>query len=652
MSRLGSWFRGPAKPTPLLPSLTPEDETAQLEDALALAAMIMNDDVDGADEKLKGKPSSFHALGRGITQFMRSVMGFEADVMREASIRLSESENTSWNDLKRAQREQGSYHGEIYSVGQEYALIHAESQLLSALVAVLNENLAESIKGFLKMRKAYAALATILDEEKRYFREKEASDPNFAYRSVSHSEKHMPGGFDENEFDESVPGSTSQSSANLAEAEERPLILDGTTNGGTPSTETDSDLEFVDADEARTGTQTTSNYLGHTVSNEQDLKKRIEDLSLNNVDTIKSATKSIHAQGPDAKHFVHPIDDFIHSGSNLCFGLLQLILYMMPPAFSKLLYIIGYKGDRERGIRMLWQATKFDNINGVVAAIVLLEFYNALLGFCDIVLTDEEDSDNDYMGYPRQKCEELLATMAQKYPASGLWRLQKARMASANRDMRTAIEILNNNQQSKMKQTQALNMFERCLTSMALHNFAMCSESFLRCTELNSWSHTLYYFVAGCAELELYRTLRIEDPETAAKHKEKATELIRKAPTCSGKKRFMAQQLPFDVYVVRKVKKWELRAKEWNVDLVDAVGVSPIEEMNYFWNGTRKMAPEDLAESLRMLEWSRATHPERFMSDLDEIAVQSVVKAVVLRHLERYEEARTILIQHILSHDK
>src|SRR5277367_515948 len=124
------------------------------------------------------------------------------------------------------------------------------------------------------------------------------------------------------------------------------------------------------------------------------------------------------------------------------------------------------------------------------------------------------------------------------------------------------------------------------------------------------------YSIAGCAHVELYRDLQASDPEAANMQREKATELLKKAPTLAGRKRFMAKQLPFDIYVTRKVQKWEERAKEWDVDFIDAIGVSPIEEMIYLWNGSKRMNVSELETSLEKLDWQRTSHPEKHKANL------------------------------------
>ncbi len=121
--------------------------------------------------------------------------------------------------------------------------------------------------------------------------------------------------------------------------------------------------------------------------------------------------------------------------------------------------------------------------------------------------------------------------------------------------------------------------------------------------ELNNWSHALYYYIAGASQVELYREHKQSNPDKAVSpiscnlklrdekliesqqhHAKLAEEYLLKLPALTGVRRFMARQLPFDVFVLRKVKKWQHRAKEGGLKLVDAVGVSPIEEMIYIWS--------------------------------------------------------------------
>jgi hypothetical protein len=113
----------------------------------------------------------------------------------------------------------------------------------------------------------------------------------------------------------------------------------------------------------------------------------------------------------------------------------------------------------------------------------------------------------------------------------------------------------------------------------------------------------------------------------------------------------MSKQLPFEVYVARKVQKWEERAKEWNVDLLDAIGVSPLEEMIYLWNGSKRMSTSELETSLVNLDWQRTSYPEKHKANLDEVAIQALVMSSTLRNLGRFEDARKTLEDDILKHD-
>lgn len=142
------------------------------------------------------------------------------------------------------------------------------------------------------------------------------------------------------------------------------------------------------------------------------------------------------------------------------------------------------------------------------------------------------------------------------------------------------------------------------------------------------------------------------DSAKAAKHAELAEKYFRMAPTVAGKKRFMARQLPFDVFVARKFAKWEARAKEWKVSLVDAVGVDPIEDMIFFWNGHSRMTDEQLQESLQKLAWSESSANTTWSREgPEEKAILKLLRAAVHRSLRKHTQAKEML-EDILGQDR
>jgi len=94
--------------------------------------------------------------------------------------------------------------------------------------------------------------------------------------------------------------------------------------------------------------------------------------------------------------------------------------------------------------------------------------------------------------------------------------------------------------------------------------------------------------IAGIAYVELYRQYLATDPKRADQYATKAESLLLKIPNLTGKKMFMAKSLPLDLFVERKVKKWEAHSKEYNLRFIESVGISPAEEMIYLWSKSSK----------------------------------------------------------------
>ncbi|KAL1879866.1 Mitochondrial outer membrane protein iml2 [Diaporthe australafricana] len=630
-------------------------EASDLQDAMEAAARIVNDDIDGAEAQLKARKdsSSFHQLGLGIAVFMRSILGFEKEIMAEASSRLAECETRAWADMKKAQKQAdgggGWFRGastangqgpakssQIYPPGSEYQLVNAEAQLMGAIISVMHESLTEGIKGFYKLRKAFVALDAIMEAESRVLAEAKAN------------------------------GAAQKPSAPKQD----------TGDDDQKNLESDSDLEFVDAPEDAEKSPAPTAYAGHLkrVNSRSApgsvLEKEMGDLALEpgtaSLPTSRQGTPDsqkrsgspqrrpvrqtlLDQAGPDSSTFTNPIDVFVHSGANMCFGILLLIISMVPPTFSKLLYIIGFKGDRERGVQMLWQSTKFNNVNGGVAGLMLLGYYNGILAFADI-LPSEKDveelaDEGEIIGYPKEQCSALLQNMVSQYPESGMWKVEEARNLANAQRVPEAVAMLKANKDSKMRQVTALSSFELSTNALFMMDWITMRDGFLRCIELNDWSHSLYYYFIASAELELYRdSVQAGEATEAKKHKKAAEEYFRKAPAVAGRKKFLARQMPFEVFALRKVQKWEDRAKEYGIDLADAVGISPAEEMTYLWSGSKRMSDDIFEKALAYLSWDRCTaskeHVELMKAIPDEAAIKAVAESVILSNMGRYEDAR------------
>lgn len=663
MHRVGRWLeRGRGSGNASTQSLDSLEESQNLEVALRAVDLVLNDDIKGAERGLADGNSAFHKLARGTLAFMKAALGFEQEFMKEASEILYEAETSASASYQKAQHDTRAFHSAIYDRGSEFALCQAESQIMSAVVGVLNESLTESIRGFYKLRKAYITLDSLVQMEVTFMKNRserslsESRDQSTESLQSSASEK---SGRSASGKIEGVAGSQVRHAVQPAQPS---ALRNAETVDATEDGDSDSD-DFHEAETTFANNGTTETYTGHLdvegeSENMSELDRQIEKMNLahhsNELQAeglLKPApptTLGVLTEDADSEIFSNSLDIFIHSGTNLMSGILSLLISIIPPAFSKLLYIIGFRGDRERGIQMLWQASKFSNINGGMASLVLFGWYNGLVGFCDIIADSDPSNPDDVEGYPERRLQDLLVEMRKRYPNSKLWLVEEARMASSNRQLDKALQILSNPGKSQLKQIEALHMFEKSLSAMHAHRYKLCADSFLACVDLNAWSRALYYYIAGSAHLCFYRYDKSLSTADKEKHAKLAEELFKTAPTKVSKKKMMGRQLPFDGFVARKIAKWEDRARRWNCSFVDAVGVSPLDEMIFLWNGFKKMDEAQLQEALDNLAWSQNT-PHWDTEDVDEYAILDVLKAAILRNLRLHDEVSSLLGKKLLS---
>jgi Protein of unknown function (DUF3808) len=312
----------------------------------------------------------------------------EKEAMAEAQQRLTEAENAAYEGYHRARSRPDSNMSLVYSAGSEYLLCQAQVQLMAAVVGVLTESIGAALSSFYKLRKAYISLEGLMAEEKKYL------------ESLAQAE-----GTDDvlgREEPESIKSPVIENSTSLPT--------------GTKEPDPDAD-EWFDVSETpgllRSGVATPGEK---NLPGMDDLAKALEESQLtekqgSEADRLTLRRNSTQIpDGPDQDVFTTFTDAFVHSSTNMCFGVLLVLLSMLPPSMQPLIKMVGLKGDRKRGVSLLWQASKFPNLNGAFAGLVLLGYYNNFISFCDIVPATGSGA------YPKLRCKELLDNNRLRYP--------------------------------------------------------------------------------------------------------------------------------------------------------------------------------------------------------------------------------------------
>lgn len=358
---MSRWFKSAAK------SETPMNATEELQQLQVVEQallLLLNDDIAEADRILKQQDSSYHYLGRGISSFLASLLGVEKDLLKNAAALLLAAEEKSWEDMKKAEHQPTAFKSAIYPPGTEYAVCYSIAQLTSAITAVLSGSITEAVRGFYKLRKAYLTLDGILEVESNYLKQRAV-----AHRISFPSQKDTP------------PSTRNGSSADVTTMVTDPQTLSDRADKINSAS--------IDIPEGFHGGDNTSTQTGAVLppSTAQDTDLTPADSRTNTPTKVMSRRLNLIPE-MDPTMLTHHTDIFIYSGSHLCFGLLLIVLSMVNnPVFNRILYIIGFSGDRERGVELLWQSTQFSNFNSAIAGLGLLGYYNGLIGFCDILPT-------------------------------------------------------------------------------------------------------------------------------------------------------------------------------------------------------------------------------------------------------------------------
>lgn len=679
----------------------------------------------------RGDPAAVLPLALGVMRFIEATLGFEPEVMLTAHTTLAEAEEASLAHSKHNQKLNIAT-SHIYPPGTEFQVTYAELTLLNALVMLLQENnsMVEQAKALLKLRKAYQILEAtykkIKESEPTFNRNLARFRKQAAHALVSSVD--LPG-FD---LPDTPTGSDDVRLMNKLEKvyQMRKSRIQGAHLGPHPSqvnlfkcesalsvtlshrlsspllerhskasTRAPSPSPFLSANSAFLNNDDSSDDelfdAADTFASFEDTAFLRPQVPLQAYpESVVSVTTSISVDLDPHLH-VSTIDEFIHSGVQLCFGILQVVLSLIPPTIGKVLSIVGFKGNREVGLHMLWRtAITARNIHGELALLCLLVFYDGPIQFIDtgFHLPGQEDASikdvldlagrttvtdleiDTILRNPNLYTPQLLAKARSLFPHNALWALQEGRVHAAQGNIDMALDLMqkftdNPDVKIQMEQVEALLTFDRAMFYAFVHDYNKAARDYLRLLEINSWSQAVYLFAAGASYLEKWRmiTMDLIPYSDAEKKKEdlkfyadKAEHYLKLAPTyvpghghnASKKKGGIGgsnKQMPFDKFVLRKSKQIENRqAKFKNLLFIECVGTSLIHELTYFWNGYNRMPQKDLQLLYTLLGFSAGEHA-KFIETTDEAMIRHFFQSVALRKQGKMAEGVAILDTEVIA---
>lgn len=685
-------------------------------------------------------PGAIFPLSMGVIHFIEATLGFEPEIINRANKTLSEAEETSLAHSKFNQKKSIST-SHIYPPGTEFQVTYAELTLLNSLIMLLQENnsMVDQVKALMKMRRAYQildetyrkikGLEPLFNKNLAKFSKQALNNtvssvdlPGFDIPSDSSSaslpedlklmknleqiyqmrKRRLEGlttsqpGFLVNFFRDDTSllqgagltgslvatsiaarQSVSSSNANASFANEKSTPSKSPLQSESPEVEEDDFLESSDSFESAQSADDVvmGKHIAMGIDSVSGAQTPIKDGYPESI--ISSGTSNSQTLTSDSHMHVSTVDEFIHSGAQLCFGILQVVLTLIPPTIGRVLSIVGFKGNRMVGLKMLWRTSiTARSIHGALALICLLVVYDGPIQFIDMGFQLPGYSDESVQNVldisdlpsisdeqleivvknPALYTPQLLRKARMIFPHNALWLLQEGRMLVALGEIEKALEIMqaftdDPSNEIRMEQVEALLTFDRAMFYAFVHDYDSAARDFCRMLEISSWSPAVYLFMAGSCYLEKWRMIKSgviqyasekEKAKQLAEFSKKAGHFLQLAPTyVPGHGRNASEkggiggsnkQMPFDKFVLRKTKQIETRQQKTKLPYNECVGTSLIHELVYFWNGYNRMPSKDVELLLRLLKFS-AGPLALFEETMDEAMIRRFYESICLRKL-------------------
>ncbi|GJE87054.1 mitochondrial outer membrane protein [Phanerochaete sordida] len=340
-----------------------------------------------------------------------------------------------------------------------------------------------------------------------------------------------------------------------------------------------------------------------------------------------------------------PVEELIMSGTAFGYGLFNLVFSLLPATVRGVVGFLGFKHDRKLALRALAVSANQTDVHAVFAGLVLMTYYGVVL-----LLTGYQADGQHILKQYRAMIDHVEA----RYPTGSLWILNRAKLMRMSYDTPGAIKVLQGGLEGprpqSFRQADGLIIFELAWCLLSQRRYDEAAEMFVKITEINSWSHATYYFIAAGCYLSL-------------QNYEKAQKLLDAVPDLLEKKKIGGKDLPTEVWIKKKLafyKQKQERLTGSEADWIKCIKISPAEELGIFWNTHARITADVCEEHVKDLcvltpyptiqsplvptKFATPASDSPDLDTADELAVRSLLLGIVHRTAGHYPASREFLL--------
>ncbi|ETW86282.1 hypothetical protein HETIRDRAFT_471663 [Heterobasidion irregulare TC 32-1] len=485
--------------------------------------------------------SAFHALGLGVCAFLEAALGMEVSLVAEANRLLALAEAGA---KKQAKATKASRSGARFPPGIEYELIHADTIILLGLTNAISESYMGYLQCLYALNNAHSKFSKI-------------------YKTV------FPAGLDAY----ATPAASrrpSRKPSTVSLASQAPSTA-STASSALPPAASPASASSVSLSSRATG------FFGRWGSS----------LTASPRPATPVALAAPAVEGEDG-----PVEELIVSGAAFGYGLFNLVLSLLPGKVKSVVGFFGFDHDRKLALQALAVSAAKNDVHAVFAGLALMSYHGVVL-----LLSGYQANEAHIV----KQYKIIVDKLEKRYPTGTLWILNQAKILRMTHDAEGAIRVLRGGldpaRPSVFVQADALLVFELAWTLLSQRRYEEAAEAFMRMTELNTWSHATYYFIAaGCR-------WSLRDLPAAQR-------LLDAIPALIDRKKIGGKDLPTEVLIKKKLvfyKAKRVRLTGSEAGYAQAITISPAEELGVFWN-THARIGKDVAEA-HIREWLALAPP-------------------------------------------